>query len=108
MPRKFNEESRGLGIVALNSQTYCFVKDQPDLHRDFLEPPGKASAERATRLAKRVACTQKYSSKGLNKRIDSLGFVDCMGTLETGGAIYGNNMGFVKKNNVLYMYSQTK
>lgn len=60
--------------------------------------------ERATHLAERAACAQIYSSKGLNKRTNSLGFTDYLESFEMGVAVYGVSMGLFKKSNVLYTY----
>lgn len=51
-----------------------------------------------------MVCAQKYS----NKKTKSVSFVDYLEMLETGVAVYDITMGFIKKNNDLYTYSQTK
>lgn len=107
-PGKFKEEFRGSVMIALNPKTYLCGKDENDLDREFPEPPNETEEAKAKRLAKRKACAQKYSSKGLGKKTNRLTLEDYKSVLRSHKSVNGLNTGFVKKDNVVYTYSQKK
>ena len=82
-PGLFKTEFEGDGIVALNSKTYfCWSNEanQPD----------------------------KYSSKGLSKRTNTLTKENFLKVLNEKTLHSGTNTGFVRKDGTTYTYSQTR
>jgi hypothetical protein len=110
-PGKFKEEFSGSTMVALNSKTYACVKDEKDLDQEF---PPLADGESETpdqfrrRQEKRESIRQKNSSKGLSKRSNSFTIQHYRSVLLSRKPKSGVNKGFVKKNNKLYTYHQTR
>ena len=80
-PGLFKEEFEGLGMIALNSKTYCCWKDDDNDTPD------------------------KLSSKGLSKITNSLRVSDYKKVLFDKTSVSGTNKGFVVKNNSMYTYS---
>lgn len=79
-PGLFKEEFVGNGIVALNSKTYfCWSESN-----------------------------QKYSTKGINKRLNIPTREQFLDVIKTQNPVSGLNRGFIKKNNAIYTYSQLR
>jgi hypothetical protein len=108
-PGKFKEEFSGSIMVALNSKTYVCAKDEEDLDEEFPSPETVETEEESRRRReKREAIRQKNSSKGLSKKTNSLTLEHYRSVLTTKNPHSGINKGFVKKNNKLYTYHQTR
>ena len=80
-PGLFKVEFEGSGMVALNSKTYCCWKEDG---------------------------SSKCSSKGLSKVTNNFSRDSYLGVLRSGRSVSGTNKGFVKKDNVMYTYSQLR
>jgi hypothetical protein len=112
-PGKFKEEFTGSTMVALNSKTYICIKDDEDLDRDFPLPKQSDGCNDSTQhlkhqQEKRELNRQKNSSKGLSKRTNTLTIRHYRSVLLNRKPKSGVNKGFVKKNNKLYTYHQTR
>ena len=80
-PGLFKVEFEGSGMVALNSKTYCCWKEDGQ---------------------------SKCSSKGLSKSTNSFSRQAYLEVLQSGRSLSGINKGFVKKDNIMYTYSQVR
>ena len=80
-PGLFKTEFEGVGMVALNSKTYCcWAADD----------------------------TAKCSRKGLSKSTNRLTKEAYLDVLRTGRSLAGTNKGFVLKDNSMYTYAQVR
>ena len=80
-PGLFKVEFEGIGMVALNSKTYCCWQEDG---------------------------TSKCSSKGLCKVSNSFTRDTYLSVLNQGKSVSGTNRGFVKHNNDMYTYAQVR
>ena len=81
-PGLFKEEFRGTGIVALNSKTYVCWDDDTGV--------------------------TKSSAKGISKRLNKLEASTYKSVLQSQTPYAGNNRGFIKKDNKIVTYQQSR
>ena len=79
-PGLFKVEFEGVGMVALNSKTYCCWSEEES----------------------------KYSSKGLSKHTNPCGNAAFLNVINRGPSVSGVNKGFVLKNNEMCTYAQKR
>ena len=79
-PGLFKVEFEGVGMVALNSKTYCCWNDD----------------------------TCKYSSKGVSKSTTRFTKDDFAGVLKDNKPVHGTNKGFVLRQNKMFSYAQSR
>ena len=76
----FKMEFEGIGMVALNSKTYCCWNDN-----DY-----------------------KYSSNGVSKSTTQFCKDDFVGVLKDNGTVHGTNRDFVLRENKMFSYAQAR